>query len=776
MTDARRLTLPPRPGFSGRIGTTYLDSEAAFDTSLRAPEGAPNVLVVLLDDVGFGQCSAFGGPVETPTLDKLAGRGLRYTRFHTTAMCSPTRASILTGRNHHAVANGAIVEWATGFPGYNTALPATSATIAEILRLNGYSTAAFGKWHNTPEWEAGPAGPFDRWPTGLGFEHFYGFIGTDCDQFHPTLYRNTTLLEDPSSPDYILDADLAEQAIRWLKRQRSIASDKPFFLWFATGTAHSPLHAPTKWIERYAGRFDEGWDRQREITIERQKQMGIVPAQTRLTPRPDAIPAWKSLTSEQRKLYARYQEVFAGAVSHCDMQIGRVLHALEELGISENTLVLFVVGDNGPSAEGGLQGSFNKFATWNGIAEPEHSLLARLSEIGSHTSYCNYPVGWAFAGATPFPWFKQIASHLGGTRNGLVVSWPKRILAAGGLRSQFHHCCDIAPTILEATGLPAPSTVRGIEQARMDGVSMCGSFAEASGSSPRTVQYFELVGNRAVFDNGWMASARHGRLPWEYAGSANGDFSSDVWELYDLESDFSQAIDLAGKMPEKLAALQTRWHDEAMRNGVYPLDDRRAPRMGAATAALRPPASRYEFSSPDVRLPEALSPNLKGKSHRIECYVTYRTGDRGVLVACGGRFGGYSLFVKDGRLWYAHNLCGVELFVIQSEPLEEGEQMLGCEFKSDEPRLGCGGSMALLSNRSVIGAGRIPKTVPLRYSWAETFDVGKDAGTAVCDEYASPYEFTGTFRKAVVEILSSLSPAESAREANALREATFHNQ
>jgi arylsulfatase len=756
-----------------------LDSTPSFPQRAKAPAGAPNVVVFLLDDVGFGQTSPFGGPVKTATLEALAERGLRYTRFHTTAMCSPTRAALLTGKNHHAVAHGCISEYATGFPGYHTLLPASSATIAEILRGNGYATAAFGKWHNTPEWETGPAGPYDQWPNRLGFDYFYGFIGADCDQYAPTLYRNTTLVDPPRSPEqgYILDADLADEAVAWLHKQQDVAKDRPFFMWYASGTAHSPLHAPADWIRRYRGVFDHGWDRQRELTLQRQIAAKIAPEDTVLTPRPDGVPAWDSLSVQERQLYARYQEVFAGAVSHCDHQIGRVVQALEETGARDNTLILFIVGDNGPSAEGGLKGTFNKFANINGITEPPEQVMQRIEEIGGPSSYANYPTGWGWAGSAPFQWFKQLASHLGGTRNGMVVSWPTGGAHSGELRGQFHHCVDIAPTILEATGIAKPSVINGVTQAEFDGVSMCYSFAQPQAGSPRRRQYFEMFGNRAIYSDGWMASARHGPLPWEYSGGKLGGFEEDRWELYNLEQDFSQGRDLAGEEQERLRSLQQAWTAEAARNLVFPLDDRRAVRMGSAAAQLTAASStRFVYRSQGLRLPEGIAPRVRGRSHRVTCELDYRTGQEGVLLAAGGRFGGYSFFILGNRLRYAHNLCATEVFDAASEPLPAVASQLSFEFRVHEPVLGAGGVVEFRCDGRLIGGGCIQRTVPLRYSWAETFDIGRDTGTPVSPQYASPFPYQGVIRSLEVEILSELAPQQLAREEQEMQRAAFNNE
>lgn len=766
-------------GFEGHVGMVAANSRPHYPPRVLPPDGAPNVLVVLLDDVGFGQISSFGGPVSTPTVDAVARAGLRYTRFHTTAMCSPTRAALLTGRNHHAVGFGHIVEYATGFPGYSSVLPPSAATLPCILRENGYATAAIGKWHNTPEWEMGPTGPFDRWPTGLGFEHFYGFMGGECNQYEPPLFEGTRPVEAPYRPEdgYILDKDLADRAIGWLRQSTSMDPDRPFFLWYTPGTAHSPLQAPKEWIDRYRGQFDHGWDRQRELTLERQKALGIVPQDTKLTPRPPEIDAWSSLTEGQKKLSARYQEAFAGALSYCDHQVGRILGTLEELGRRDNTLVVLIIGDNGPSAEGGPVGTFNKFALMNGVPDVEARVLPRIDEIGSPTSNSNYPCGWAWAGSSPLQWFKQIASHLGSVRNGLVVSWPKGPVPEGELRTQFHHCVDIAPTILEAAGIPKPKLVNGVDQTPFDGSSMCYSFARADAEPVRKRQYFELIGNRAIYEDGWIAGARHGVLPWQYAGGKLGDFSGDQWELYNLEKDFSQADNLAGDEAQRLQALKELWLAEAGRNGVFPLDDRRVPRLAAGNRPnISETRTSFRFFPGTTRIPESLAPNVKGRSHRFTCHLSYATGAGGIMVTAGGRYAGYVFMIHEGCAKYIHNFCDIEQYEVVSEPLQSSVSVLTFEFLTDEPKPGSGGRARILADGHEIGAGRIPRTIPNKYGFSETFNVGKDSGSAVTPLYRVPYEYSGGLRHVDVEILSDLSADDRAREREMVAKLALENE
>lgn len=763
-----RSALPAEPIYRSKVERTAAESTSEFPRPLSAPAAAPNVVLVLLDDVGFGQPSTFGGPVEMPNLDALASRGLKFNRFHTTAMCSPTRASLLTGRNHHQVANGSIAEMATGFPGYSTIWPRGAASVAEVLRCNGYSTAALGKWHNTPEWEIGPSGPFDRWPTGVGFEFFYGFMGADANQWEPTLYRNTTPIDTPYTPaeGYHLDRDLSDQATSWVRLQRSVSPHRPFFLYWAPGTAHTPHHAPKEWIDRYTGRFDKGWDALRAETFQRQRDMGIIPADTLLSERPAEIGAWGSLSADQKQLYARYMEAFAGALAHFDHQFGRFIASLEELGELDNTLVIYVAGDNGPAAEGTPQGQFNKWSVINSLPEDQDEILGRLDEIGSPTSYNNYPVGWAWAGATPFQWFKQIASHLGGMRNGMVTSWPQRI-AARGNRSHFGHCIDIMPTILDAAGIPLPNTVHGAEQMPFSGVSLLPSFDDADGDwrPPRT-QYFEILGNRAIYQDGWIASARHGRLPWQYTGNSTGVFDQDPWELYHLDADFAQTADRAGQDAGKLAELREIWHQEAVRNQVYPLDDRVGERL-AVDHKPNPGNARRSFTyyPGAIRIPEGSAPNVKGRSHRITASLVHELGNEGILVSAGGRFAGYALFIIDDSLVYVHNVAGRAVFEFRSiEKLPAGKIIVAFEFTTDEPRLGSGGQVRLSCDDRTIAEGHLPQTVPYRYSYAETFNVGRDSGTPVSSHYTGAFAYTGTISRVDVRILSELGTDEAEHE------------
>jgi arylsulfatase A-like enzyme len=745
----------PEPRFRGRIGSTYADSEADIISAATAPAGAPNVLLILLDDVGFGQTITFGGPVDTPTLQRLADEGLRYNRFHTTALCSPTRAALLSGRNHHSVHTGCITELATGFPGYDGSWPAEAASVAEILRANAYATAAFGKWHNTPDHELSAAGPFDRWPSGKGFGYFFGFQGGESSQWHTPLFENNAPVEPPhDDPNWHFSEAMADKAIGWIGQQKAAAPDKPFFIYFAPGAAHCPHHAPKDWIEKYKGKFDHGWDRQREIALETQKKLGLVPADTKLTPRPDSIPSWESCSADEKRLYARFQEVFAAYLAHADAQIGRVVAAIDDMDLRDDTLIIYMVGDNGPSAEGSLTGTLNNMKSQLGLLDDVPTMLKRIDEIGGPTTENHYPVGWAWAGSSPFQWMKQVASHFGGTRNGLVISWPKTITDRGGLRSQFHHAIDIAPTILEAAGVPEPRIVGGVPQKPIEGVSLAYTFADKAAESRRRTQYFEMFGNRALYHDGWVAGCLHGRLPWQTAGGAS--FEEDKWELYNIEADFSQADDLAAKEPAKLRDLQDRFMAEAAKYNVLPLDDRFAQR---ADPMLRPSHIRgklhFVYPAGTVRVGERSSPNTKNVHHTLAAEVDIPEGGaEGVLVCCGGSGGGFTLFLKGGRLHWEHNYYNEARYRVSStEPIPAGRHVLSAEIKVDKQgKFGTGGKVILRMGKTQIGEGRFETQIGGFFTANESFDVGCDTCSPVSDQYESPFAFTGQIVRVLVDI------------------------
>lgn len=752
---ATSKVLPVRPpSFEGKIGITYKESTPDFPSPIKAPEKAPNVLLVLLDDVGFGQASTFGGPVDTPNLTRLAEKGLRYNQFHTTALCSPTRAALLTGRNHHSVGTGVVEELASGFPGYTTILPKSAATVAEVLRQNGYNTAAFGKWHNTPDYETSVAGPFDRWPTGLGFEYFYGFFGGDTNQWSPALVENTKRIAPPTNnPDYHLTPDLVDHAISWIHSQQSIAPDKPFFTYLATGATHAPHHAPKAWIDKYQGKFDQGWDKLREETFARQKQLGVIPANAQLTPRPIELPAWDSLSPEDQKIYAHEMEVFAGFLAYTDHEVGRLINAIDQIGELDNTLIFYIVGDNGASAEGGLSGSVNELKVFNKVPESREQLLASLNDLGSPKTFNHYHAAWAWAGTTPFQWTKQIASHFGGTRNPLIIAWGDRIKDQGGLRGQFHHVIDITPTIFEAAGITAPTQVNGVKQQKIEGTSLVYTFDDPEAASKHETQYFEMFGNRAIYDDGWIAATRHPRLPWQ--GTINADFEKDPWELYNIEEDFSEANNLATEKPEKLAKLQKLFLSEARKYNVLPLDDRVSERFDVQDRPS-PAAGRTTFTyySSGVSIPEGSAPSLKNRSFAITADVEIpESGAEGVLLTQGGRFAGWGFFLEDSKPTYVYNFVNAERYIIQSpQKLAPGKSTIKFNFDYDGGEVGAGGIGKLFINDQPVAEGRIAKTIPYRFTLDETFDVGRDTGTPIVETYQVPFAFTGNLQKVTLNL------------------------
>ncbi len=608
-TDGSQLPKPD-PAFMGSIGETYKDSKPSYPQPVKAPKGSPNVLLILLDDVGFGMCSTFGGPVPTPNMDRLANNGLKFNRFHTTALCSPTRGALLTGRNHHSCGTGVIIEMGTGYPGYTGMIPKSTSLVSEILRDNGYATGMFGKWHNTPEPDISPAGPYDRWPTGLGFDYFYGFNQGETHQYYPTIYRNTTWTPQPKSPEqgYHFTTDMTDEAIAWTRNVRAADPDKPWFNYFSTSGVHAPHHAPKKWREKFTGKFDYGWDKQREITHARQLEMGIIPKGTKLTSRDKNIPTWDSQTDEAKKVYRRLMENYAGYMAFTDHEVGRLIESLRESGELDNTLVMYVVGDNGASAEGGLEGTFSEIASLIGVQLGLASTIKRIDEIGGPTSEPHVPVGWAWAMDAPFQWTKQVASHFGGTRNPMIVHWPKGIKAKGEMRTQFHHVIDVVPTILEVAKIPEPKVVNGIPQKPIEGVSMLYSFDDANAKGRRTTQYFELATNRAIYHDGWVACSRYG-LPWETLGRGDG-FLTAPWELYNINEDFSQAVDLAATMPEKLKELKAIFLEEARKFDVFPLDSRFSERMDPSLRVSGAPKTIWTYFGNNVWLPEPIGPQL----------------------------------------------------------------------------------------------------------------------------------------------------------------------
>ncbi len=720
-----------------------------------APARAPNVVIVLLDDVGFGATSTFGGPVETPALDALAKQGVRYNRFHTTAICSPTRASLLTGRNPHATGIGAVMNSSDARPGYSGFHPKDTASIAQILRQNGYNTAAFGKWHQTPDWEVSPNGPMDRWPTGEGFERFYGFQGGETDQFDPTLFEGTTPVMRPAAKGYHLTEDLADQAIVWLNQQHALMPDKPAFLYFAPGATHAPLQAPREWIEKFHGRFDQGWDRMRTESFARQKKLGIIPADARLTPRDPRMPAWDALTPDERKVAAHQMEVYAGFLAHTDAQIAKLIDALKANGEFENTLFFYIVGDNGASGEGGLLGSSNYMGALQGLPENDAMRLAVNDQLGSAGTYPHYAAGWAWAMNTPFQWMKTVASHLGGTRNGMVVSWPREITQTGGVRAQFGHVNDIAPTILEAAGIPMPQSVDGVAQKPMDGTSLLYSFNTASAPERHRTQYFEVFGHRAIYHDGWMASAFHARLPWMGITPGDKSFDDDRWELYDLTRDFSQSRDLAAKEPKRLAELKQLFLSEASRNQLLPLRNVTLPdRRGMPSIANG--RTRMAFSTGAHGIPETALPPMVNRSFTVDATVDAGAHPQGVIAALGGTSAGWSLWIDaQGHLMLSYQLFQLGRTTLRAaNALAPGRHTLRFDFVYDGGGYARGAELRILVDGAVAGSARIAASPPAFFTIDETFDVGLDRGSPVgaYPDAAPGYALTdGVVREVVIE-------------------------
>ncbi|WKN60854.1 arylsulfatase [Rhodococcus opacus] len=763
--DPGRKILPLAPvEVPGDLAVDPLKSTPERRRVVVPPTGAPNIVLVMLDDVGFGHASTFGGPISTPNLTALASRGLSYNRFHTTGMCTPTRAALLTGRNHHSTSFGSVLP--RPFPGYSQQWSADTACVAETLRLNGYSTSIFGKWHNTPNAEQSALGPFANWPTSLGFERFYGFIGGDCSQYDPPLISNTTFVDRPDDPDYHLTVDLVDKATSWIREQRALFSHKPFFTYIAPGACHAPHHAPREWIDRYAGAFDHGWDEERQRTFERQLELGVVPPGSQLTPRPAEIPAWDSLSPAAQRVACRLQEAYAGFLEHTDDQLQRVIDCIDELGELDNTLIVYVVGDNGPAAESGVHGALNQYAALNRVQPSPEEMEARIDEIGTPNAFNAVPVGWSWAGSTPFQWVKQVASHYGGTRNPMVMSWPRGISDNGGLRTQFHHVVDIAPTLLEVAGLPQPEMVNDTVQRPLDGVSLAYTI-EADGPSRRKRQYFEINAHRAIYEDGWLAGARHPRLPWQFDDEVDATEAVDgSWELYHVEEDFTQSIDLAAAEPERLRELMQLWYAEAGRNSVLPIDGR----MHAGSKGTRglPSRKRFVYSGRVRRVPVWIAPNLLNRSHRISCRTTIQSPTaEGTLVNLGGRYGGYGLFLMNRHLVYAYNMVGESRYVVTSDvEVPDGDVCLTMTFTIDSPDPGSGGEVELRADDVLIGTGRIERTVPYHFALETMFNIGESFGTPVIETYQAPFHFTEQLHEVVIEVLSK-SP-DTSREVSDL--------
>jgi arylsulfatase len=743
--DARKATAPPR-------------------FSVTAPKGAPNVVFILIDDMGFGQPSAFGGPVPMPAMDSLANAGLRYNQYHTTALCSPTRMALLTGRNHHATNTGAIMEVATAFTGNTGVRPLSITPVAEILRQNGYSTAAFGKYHETPPWEVSVSGPLDRWPTHSGFDKFYGFIGGETNQWNPAIIDGTTPVEPPDDPNYHFTVDMTNKAIGWMQAQHALTPDKPFFVYYATGATHAPHHAPKEWIAKFKGKFDDGWDKLRERTLARQIELGVVPPGTKLAPKPKAIKDWDQLTPAEQKLFAHQMEVFAGFAAQTDYEISRVLKALHDMGVAENTLVFYEAGDNGASAEGGMVGLFNEYTYFNGVQEKFEDIYARMNELGSPSTFNHYAAGWAVAGDTPFEWTKQVAGNYGGTQNPLIVSWPARIKAAGQVRSQWTYVTDIAPTILEAAGIPAPNTVNGVVQEPMHGSSLVFSWDSAQAKGRHNTQYFEIVGNRGIYHDGWLASTVH-KAPWEAA--PRRPLQEDEWQLFHAEEDFSLANDLAASQPEKLKEMQALFMSEAEKYHVLPIDDRSIERFDASLAG-RPDLMNGRTTLtvyPGMQgMTENAFINMKNRSWDVSAIIDVPAkGANGVILCQGGRFGGWTLYVKNNRPMYAYNWLGLSQYPVRAtKPLPTGKVTLRYVFNYDGGKPGAGGLLTIFVNGAKVAQGRIEKTQPNTFSLDDAADVGIDLGTPVSADYTSrSSEFVGAIGEVKIHTSEAqLSPEQ----------------
>ena len=751
----------PRPAqpFGGKIGRTPKDSTPDFPKGVEAPKGAPNILVILTDDVGFGASSTFGGPIPTPTMDRLAKNGLRYNTFHTTALCSPTRAALLSGRNHHTASTGVIMELATGFPGYNSLMSKSCGTFAEILKQNGYNTSWYGKNHNVPDWMTSQAGPFDLWPTGLGFEYFYGFIGGDTSQWNPALFEGTKPIEPPhDAKNFFFDNAMADHCIDWIRMQHATAPNKPFLAYYATGTAHAPHHAPPEWIAKFKGRFDQGWDKVREETLARQKALGIIPADAKLTERSEGIPAWDSLSADQKKVFAHMMEVYCAALAHADNELGRILDTIKAQGELDNTLVIYIQGDNGASGEGGMQGLLNEMTVFNGIPEDMKEVLRRMNELGGPTTFNHYPVGWAHAMDTPFQWCKQIASHFGGTRNGMVISWPARIKDVGGIRSQFCSVIDIMPTLLEAAGVPAPTSINGVEQKPIEGTSLVYTFDDAKAPSKHTTQYFEMFGNQGIYHDGWVACTTPGVAPWDSAAEAEGRLPSVLdykWELYNVSEDFSEANNLAAKEPAKLKEMQDLFWTEAEKYNVLPLENGRITRFDVN---IRPSLTRgrdeFTYYPGLVRIPEGAAPDTKNKSWQIKAEaVIPKGGAEGMLLTHGGRFSGWGFYLLKGKPVFNYNLAGVAHYNIAAkDKLAPGAHTIVYDFKYDGGGLGKGGVGTIQVDGKTVVTGRIERTLAFRLSLDETLDCGEDTGTPITEDYHVPFKFTGELKQVTVNL------------------------
>jgi arylsulfatase A-like enzyme len=749
--------LPPPPSkFGGEIGLSAQDSKPYWPPQIVPPKGAPNVLLIMTDDQGYGVSGTFGGVIATPTMDRIAEMGLRYTQFHSTALCSPTRAALITGRNHHSVGFGIISEQSTGYPGYNSVIGPENATIGTILKQNGYATSWFGKNHNTPSYQYSAAGPFDQWPSGMGFDYFYGFMGGETDQWTPFLYQNMTqIFPWIGKPDYNLTTDLADEAIAHIRRLNAAAPDKPFFVYFVPGATHSPHQPPKEWIDKFKGKFDMGWNALRDQIFANQKRLGVIPADTQLTPWPDELKKWDTLTADEKKLFARQAEVFAGYAAYADAEIGRVVQEVVDEGKLDNTLIIYISGDNGTSAEGTTVGTPNQMTAYNGILDlPIAEQMRAYDAWGSPATYPHMAVAWSWAFDTPFKWTKQVASHFGGTRQGMVMSWPNRIKDAGGIRTQWHHMIDIVPTILEATGIPAPVMVNGTAQRPIEGVSMTYTWdkANATEASTRTTQYFEMFANRAIYHNGWIAATTPPVPPWLLGTVKLPDdvVNGYKWELYNIAEDYSENNDLAAKMPDKLREMQELFFVEAAKYNVFPLDNSVLSRIIAPRPSATAGRTVFSYSGELPGIPDSDAPSILNKSYSITAEVEVpQGGGEGMLVTLGGRFGGYGLYLLKGKPVFLYNFLDLERYRWEGQqPLTPGKHTIVFDFKYDGPGFGKGGTGMLKVDDHEVASKQVPHTVPFIMTIDETFDVGVDTRTPVDDtDYQVPFRFTGKLAK-----------------------------
>jgi len=755
---------PPDPKFEGVIREKASESKEWWPPRVVPPKGAPNVLLIMTDDVGFAAPGTFGGVIPTPAMDRIAKSGMRYTNFHSTSLCSPTRAAIITGRNHHSVGNGVVGEISTGFPGYDSIIKIENGTIGTILKGNGYATSWFGKDHNTPSWQASQAGPFDQWPSGMGFEYFYGFVGGDASQWQPNLFRNTTAIYPfQGNPGWNLETAMADEAIQYMKELKELAPGKPFFIYYVPGATHAPHHPTPEWIKKISDMhlFDKGWNEVRETIFANQKRLGIMPDHAKLTPWPKELPQWDSLTWEQKKLFIKQADVYGAYLAYADHEIGRVIQAVEDLGELNNTLIIYISGDNGASAEGMLNGTPNEFTTFNGVAVPVKDQFLWYEFWGSDRTFPHFAAEWAWAMDTPFKWVKQVPSHFGGTAQGVAMSWPGHITDAGGIRRQFHHVIDIVPTILEATGIPAPDTINGIKQRPIEGVSMAYTWDKSNVGAPtrHATQYFEMLGNRAIYHDGWVAATTPATLPWELSSAPPPDVITGYkWELYNVMEDPTQFNDLAAKMPEKLKQMQSIFYLEAKKHNVLPLNNTTLQRWNSPRPNLTAGRTVFTYSGGLTGVPNSAAPSILNKSYIITAEVTIPEGGaEGMIVTDGGRFGGYGLFLSKGELGigrgkpvFLYNLLDLKRTTWEGPELGAGKHTIVFDFKSDGPGLGKGGTGLLYVDGKEVARNSMEHTTPITFPEDETFDIGQDTLTPLAlieYRYDVPFKFTGKIDK-----------------------------